>query len=83
MCAHSLPFLEAMPGDRIQASWPLPGSFHDLARLGALHGAVWDDLGQLNNPVVNLVAAAALHCGASRGHGDSGRTHQRPQGKIT
>ena len=62
---------------------PLPGSFHDLAGLGALHGAVWDDLGQLYDPVVNLVSAAALHCGASRGQGDSERNYQRPQGKIT
>lgn len=34
-----------------------------LARLGALHRAVWDDFGQLYNPVVDLVPAAALHCG--------------------
>lgn len=56
--------LQAMPGDRIEASCPLPGSFGDLARLGALHRTVWDDLGQLHNPVVDLVSAAALHCGA-------------------
>lgn len=31
-----------------------------LARLGALHGAVRDDLGQLHNPIVDLVSAAAL-----------------------
>lgn len=61
---NTLLFLEIIPGDRIQASHPLPGSFHDLAGLGALHRAVWDDLGQLHDPVVDLVSAAALHCGS-------------------
>ena len=54
-CAHRTQRVGAHP------PWAAP----DLARLGALHGAVWDDLGQLHDPVVDLVPAAPLHCGGS------------------
>lgn len=73
---YSPPLLKTMPGDTTLAPSLLPGSFHDLARLGALHRAVWDDFGQLHNPVVDLVPATALHCGTNGGQSDSVKDEQ-------
>lgn len=33
-----------------------------LSRLGVIDVAVWDGLGQLHNPVVDLISAPALNC---------------------
>lgn len=55
---------------------PIPLPPH-LPRLGVLHGAVRDDLGELHDPVVDFVPAPALHC-KHRGQGTSTRTEPGP-----
>lgn len=56
----------------IPPALPIPLPPH-LPRLGVLHGAVRDDLGELHDPVVDFVPAPALHC-KHRGQGTSTRT---------
>lgn len=54
-----------------------------LPRFGVLHGAVGDDLGELHDPVVDLVPAPALHCeeeGGEKGGGGVSTIPRPPAG---
>lgn len=44
---------------RAAAQTPAPNAY--CSGLGAVHAAVWDDLGKCDNPVVDLVSSPPLH----------------------
>lgn len=44
---------------RAAAQTPVPNAY--CSGLGAVHAAVWDDLGKCDNPVVDLVSSPPLH----------------------
>lgn len=74
LCAPTRPLPDTGARARGLPARPL----RDLAGFGALHGAVGDDLGQLHDPVVDLVSAAALHCGPKCRTRASARTRHQP-----
>lgn len=44
---------------RAAVQTPVPDAY--CSGLGAVHAAVWDDLGKRDNPVVDLVSSPPLH----------------------
>lgn len=54
---------EGSVGKRVRLrGWPLDKAWTHLSRLGVIDVAVRDGLGQLHDPVVDLISAPALDC---------------------